>query len=132
MTVTILYGVVTVIFIIYDAETAGTAIWSETQDVDCVNGIFHVQLGSVTSIAGTFDGSDRWLELTVGAETLTPRTAIASVLYSIKAEDANLLNGLNSSDFMPATEDNWVNITGDTMAGQRLCGNWYHESYSIT
>jgi len=113
-----LNSVVSVDFLIYDMETAGTAIWTETQDVSCINGIFHVQLGAVTPLPSTlFDISDPWLELEVGGETLAPRTQIASVPYAIKAEtaysldtmgsgsglDADLLDGQDSSDFMPAT-----------------------------
>ncbi len=84
-----LNSVVTVDFLIYNAEFDGTLLWSETQDVSCANGIFHVQLGSlVTFPTDLFDNADRWLELVVSGETLSPRTAIASVPYSIKAETA--------------------------------------------
>jgi len=84
-----LNGVVTVNFLIYNVETGGTALWNETQDVSTSNGIFHVLLGSVTPFPGTlFDNVDCWLELVVGGETLSPRTQIASVPYSIKAETA--------------------------------------------
>jgi hypothetical protein len=116
-----LNDVVTVDFLIYDAETGGTLLWTETQDVNCTNGVFHVQLGAVTPFSTTlFDIADPWLELVVSGETLTPRTAIASVPYSLKAEDAHLLNGLSSTDFMPAVTDNWVDTTGDTMTGQLI------------
>ena len=84
-----LNGVVTVNFLIFNVEIYGTPLWIETQDVSTTNGIFHVQLGAVTAFPGTlFDGADRWLELVVGGETLSPRTCIASVPYSIKAETA--------------------------------------------
>jgi len=104
-------------FLIYDVETGGTAIWSEVQDVSCANGVFHVQLGSMTPLPSIiFDIADPWLELIVETEVLTPRTQIASVPYAIKAEtaytlqnmgsgsglDADLLDGYDSSDFMPA------------------------------
>ena len=130
-----LNGVVSVDFLIYDAETGGTALWSETQGVSTANGIFHVQLGSVAAFPGTlFDSADRWLELEVGGETLSPRTVVASVPYSIKAEtaysldtmgsgsglDADLLDGQDSSDFMPATTT-FGDITAVT-AGTGLSG----------
>ena len=84
-----LNSVVTVDFLIYDAEFDGTLLWSETQDVSTANGIFHVQLGSLAAFPGTlFDGAVRWLELIVSGETLSPRTVIASVPYSIKSETA--------------------------------------------
>ncbi|MCK5051230.1 MAG: tail fiber domain-containing protein [Candidatus Cloacimonetes bacterium] len=130
-----LNSVVTVDFLIYNAETGGTLLWSESQDVSTTNGIFHVLLGSMVSFPPyLFDGADRWLELVVGGETLSPRTTIASVPYAIKAEtaytlqnmgsgsglDADLLDGQNSSDFMPATTT-WGDITA-VAAGTGLNG----------
>jgi len=127
-----LNSVVTLDFLIYDMETAGTALWTETQDVSCINGVFHVQLGAFSPLPSTlFDISDPWLELVVGGETLAPRTAFASVPYAVKAEtaysldtmgsgsglDADLLDGYDSTYFMTTTTDNWVNTAGDTMTG---------------
>ena len=84
-----LNSVVTVDFLIYDAEFDGTLLWNESRNVSCANGIFHALLGSsVTFPTSLFDGADRWLELVVSSETLSPRTAIAAVPYSIKAETA--------------------------------------------
>lgn len=130
-----LNNVVTVDFLIYDADTGGTVLWTETQDVNCANGVFHVQLGAVTPLPGTlFNIADPWLGLVVGGETLAPRTEIASVPYAIKAEtaysldsmgsgsglDADLLDGQDSSDFMPASTA-WGDITAVT-AGTGLNG----------
>jgi len=113
--------VVTLDFLIYDMETAGTVLWTETQDVSCANGVFHVQLGAVTALTGAvFNVSDPWLELVVGGETLVPRTAIASVPFAFKAEDADLLDGLDSTYFMPASTT-WGDITAVT-AGTGLNG----------
>ena len=84
-----LNGVITVNFLIYNVETGGSALWIENHEVNAANGIFHVQLGLVSAFPVTlFDSADRWLELIVGGETLSPRTCIASVPYSIKAETA--------------------------------------------
>ena len=116
-----LNSVVTVDFLIYDTETGGTEMWNETQDVNCVNGIFHVQLGSTVSFpTDLFDSADRWLELIVGGEILSPRTAIASVPYSLKAEDADLLDGLNSSNFaLSAHNHSAYNITSGVLDASR-------------
>ncbi len=129
-----LNSVVTVDFLIYDAETDGTVLWSETQDVSCANGIFHVQLGSDVSFpTDLFDNADRWLELVVTGETLSPRTTIASVPYAVKAEtaytlqnmgsgsglDADLLDGMNSTAFGDITAVNpGTGLTGGGDTGE--------------
>ncbi|MBT3755933.1 MAG: hypothetical protein HOG24_06590 [Candidatus Cloacimonetes bacterium] len=112
-----LNSVVSVDFSIYGSETGGTAIWTETHDVFCANGVFHVLLGSTVSFpTDLFDSADRWLELIVSNETLSPRTAIASVPYSLKAEDADLLDGLNSSNFALSAHNHAAsNITSGTL-----------------
>jgi len=130
-----LNDVVSVDFLIYDMETAGTVQWTEVQNVSCANGVFHVQLGAVTPLPSTlFDIANPWLELVVGGETLAPRTQIASVPFAIKAEtayfldtmgsgsglDADLLDGNNSTYFMPASTT-WGDITAVT-AGTGLSG----------
>ena len=79
-------GTLSVVFSIYAAATGGTAVWTETQSVTFTNGYFAVQLGSVTSLVGAFDGTTRWLGVAVGTDPeMTPRGAIASVLYALSA-----------------------------------------------
>ncbi|MEP0861951.1 MAG: hypothetical protein HRF52_11000 [Ignavibacterium sp.] len=71
-----------VTFKIYNAETGGTELWTETKLVNVVDGIFSTQLGSVTPITLPFDAA-YWLGITVGGGSeLTPRVAFSSVPYS--------------------------------------------------
>ncbi len=100
------------LFRIYDAESGGTRLWQGAHStlngnpVQVTDGIFHAILGSGegnvldTSI---FNAADRWLEIRVGLETLTPRQKITSVAYSIAAEDSRLLGGKEVSDFAAAS-----------------------------
>ncbi len=71
-------------FKIFDAATAGTLLWQETQTVAVTNGIFNVLLGSAVSIPLTlFDaGTSRWLEVSVGGTALSPRHRFGSVPYA--------------------------------------------------
>jgi hypothetical protein len=107
-------------FYVYSDSTGGTALWSEFHtNVTATDGLVHVLLGSVTSFGGNvFDGSDRWLSLDVNLDgEMTPRLRIVSAPYAIFANDSDNLDGNDSAYFMPASTDNWVNITGDTMTG---------------
>ncbi|GIV45401.1 MAG: hypothetical protein KatS3mg036_0219 [Ignavibacterium sp.] len=71
-----------VTFKIYNAETGGTELWTETKLVNVVDGIFSTQLGSVTPITLPFDAA-YWLGITVGGGSeLTPRVPFSSVPYS--------------------------------------------------
>ena len=78
---------------IFDAQTSGTQLYSEEHlgvPLDAPGG-FSVQLGLGTSPSGSFDASlfsdaDRWLEVEVGTEVLSPRQIIASVPWALVAE----------------------------------------------
>lgn len=84
-------GTVSIVFSIYAADTSGTALWSETQMVTLDDGYFSVQLGSVTAFpAGTFDGTTRYLGITVGTDSeMSPRETLSSVPYAIAAGHAD-------------------------------------------
>ena len=71
-------------FAIYDAVTVGNVLWSETHgSVIVTAGSFSVILGeSVPIDDSVFAGAQRWLAVTVGGETIDPRTRLTSVPYS--------------------------------------------------
>jgi hypothetical protein len=84
-------GMVTFVFTIYDATTAGTALWTETQSITLANGYFSAQLGDTTAIPATVfaTGAVRYLGVKVGADAeMTPRQPLASVPYALAANDA--------------------------------------------
>jgi hypothetical protein len=78
---------------VFDSETSGTQLFSEEHlgvPIDSDGG-FAVQLGLGTSPSGSFDADlfsdvDRWLEVLVGTEVLTPRQIIGSVPWALVAE----------------------------------------------
>jgi len=77
---------VTMVFTIYDHETVGTALWTETQNVTTNSiGVVSVLLGDVHPIDIDFD-SPLWLEVEVGGETLSPRRALVGAPYAITDE----------------------------------------------
>ena len=79
---------------IYAASAGGfLSLWSETYTsgttgpVAVVEGFYSLPLGSITAFPSTlWDGSTRYLQLTVNGEVLSPRQPIQSVAYAIKAE----------------------------------------------
>ncbi len=74
-------------FMIYDAETSGSLLWSEAQTGIAVQGgIFHVVLGSITPIDLDFS-QPYWLEIVVSGETLSPRQTLTSVGQAYHAKD---------------------------------------------
>ena len=66
-------------------------IWTETVDVPFDEGYFSLQLGAVTPFdATTFDGSTRYLGITIQGESeMSPRAEVASVPYAMFANDVN-------------------------------------------
>jgi len=80
-------GSLAMTFKIYDASTGGNELWSESQTVDVAQGIFQVVLGSSNPIPDSVftGGTDRWLELIVDGNILSPRTRIVAVGYAYTA-----------------------------------------------
>ncbi|PKM97165.1 MAG: hypothetical protein CVU79_09595, partial [Elusimicrobia bacterium HGW-Elusimicrobia-3] len=85
-----LLGAQSILFSVYDAPSAGSLLWSETQPVTPDNGIFSVSLGSVSTLPASIFAADAlYLEVKIGADApLTPRTRLLSVPYAVSA--ANL------------------------------------------
>lgn len=102
-------GTYSVRFDLFAAPTGGTALASQTvPGVAVANGIFTVTL----DLGNDFDGTDRYLEITVETTVLAPRQKINSVPYAVKAlyaANADTLNGISGSNF--------VQKTGDAMSG---------------
>ena len=114
-------------FTIYDAATNGTILWTETQGfITTIGGLFTVLLGSGTPIPPeVFEETDRWLGVAVGADPeMTPRQRIASSAYAYRsryADDADLLDGQDASEFAPeAHEHDASEITSGILDDGRI------------
>jgi hypothetical protein len=81
-----------IVFALYGAETAGTALWTESrtgEDAVAVDdGLFTVYLGDLTPLdfASLLDDPELWLEMQVGADEPMNRVRLASVPYAEEAE----------------------------------------------
>jgi hypothetical protein len=77
-------GNYTISFTIYDVPVDGQAFWTETQtNVTVTDGLFNVVMGSVVPLADSvFNGENRYLEIGVNGQALSPRTQFTSVGYA--------------------------------------------------
>ncbi len=122
---------------LYTVSSGGSAVWSEdrlvsaSQGVTVTNGLFSIQLGSVTTLpASLFASGDLYLSVelpsvatatssspswTEGA--MTPRNQLATSAYAYNTET---LDGLDSADFGQLTANNsWSgtqSFTGSTFS----------------
>ena len=72
-----------IVFSLYDQETDGTALWTETLDVPVSNGLFSVSLGTVTILDLPFD-EQYYLGVNVAGDgEMDPRHRLASVPYAL-------------------------------------------------
>lgn len=98
----------TIQFAIYDAASGGNVVWgAETHaNVPVTDGLFNVGLGSLTSggIPTTVWNGDRYLQITVNGEVLSPRELIRSVPIAgmaLTAETANNALSANTAQTVP-------------------------------
>lgn len=70
-------------FKLYEVETGGTAVWSETQSVRVTGGVYSVLLGEVTPLTAAFN-TTYFLGITLpGGPELFPRSRLTSSPYAL-------------------------------------------------
>lgn len=101
-------GIYSIRFDLFAAPTGGTALATQTiSSVSVTNGVFTAPLDFGS---GIFVGPARFLEITVGSITLSPRQQILSSPYSIRsskaavADDSLMLNGVAASQYVLTTD----------------------------
>jgi len=123
-------GTFDMVFSFFDAQTAGNVLVVDRHTaaaggmVAVTNGLFNVQLGTGISVGaggGTYlsladmfrDYTDVWMEVSVGAETLSPRTKVQASAYAL---NSGLLGGNPASSFLdtssvPQTKSGTLTVT---------------------
>ncbi|MDI1482518.1 collagen-like protein [Polyangium sp. y55x31] len=82
-------GTLKVKFALYAEPEAVQPIWSESHEITFEEGYFSANLGTITPFDKVFDGSVRYLGVTVGDDPeMTPRAPVQSVPYAMVAGDA--------------------------------------------
>ena len=79
----------TATFKIFSSLAGGIVpLWQGAHKVTVANGVFHVTLGEKTLLSPkVFDGSARYLEIVLGAQTMSPRVPLRTVPYAFTAEN---------------------------------------------
>jgi len=113
------------VFVLYDAGTEGTALWTEERDADFAAGYYSITLGEQVPLDDLlFDTESVWLELSIDGETLTPRQEVVSVPYALRATAAEHLEG-GMVDAQEISVDGTVVIDSDgTWVGPTPAVNW--------
>lgn len=95
-----LEGPYTLKFRLYNAETAGTVVWEETQtNVPISKGHFSILLGSVAALSGLDWAQPCWLSVQVNSEPeLAPRQQITSVPLALRAKTAEVVKTSGVTD----------------------------------
>jgi len=98
---------VTMVFSIFDVESGGAAVWSETHSPTTNSiGVVSVILGSITPVIFDFD-LPLWLEVEVDGETLSPRrtlTAAPYAGYAAGSSDSERLGNIDASEYALLTD----------------------------
>jgi len=98
-------GFFNLVFRLYDVETGGTNLWSESVSTFVKDGLLSVILGETIPLTLSFD-RQLWLGITVsGGTELTPRSKLTSVPYSLNslsvADNAVSLEKINTTGASP-------------------------------
>jgi len=82
-------GSVTLKVDLFDKASEGTSLWTETLNATASDGLVAVRLGQQMSLGKAVELGARYLEVTVNGTVLSPRLAIGSAPYALRAEHAN-------------------------------------------
>jgi hypothetical protein len=110
-------GIYEMHFNLYGEADPSTPLWSESQSVTLVKGVFNVILGTVNPLDFPFD-EQYYLGIAIGnEEELSPRIALTSSAYSFRArsvDDGQVVKSINElrDDIMLEAGEN-VSITED-------------------
>jgi hypothetical protein len=74
---------------LYDASNAGNVLWTETQTLSTVNGVFDAILGEISPLNLPFD-RQYWLGITISPDPeFSPRVQLVANPYSLRSDTAN-------------------------------------------
>ncbi|MBM4320855.1 MAG: hypothetical protein FJ125_13100, partial [Deltaproteobacteria bacterium] len=83
-----LSGAVNLRLALHTAEHGGARVWFEDHALQLLDGHYSLLLGQKSSLAGIFDGDERYLAITVEGVDLATRRRVTSVPYALAADNA--------------------------------------------
>lgn len=99
-------GSYNVTFRLFNTSSDGSPLWSETQAVTTVDGVFSILLGSIDTIPEFVWYQDSsFLEIQPdGSDPVLPRSLISVVPYAWRAKNSDLIGGLSAIDLEESSE----------------------------
>ncbi|HAI74053.1 TPA: hypothetical protein DCL22_01540, partial [Candidatus Moranbacteria bacterium] len=111
----------------------GKRLWEETRNISIKDGVFHVELGNITSlpVINSLQSNQFYLGMRIGTDSeMFPRKRIATPLFAFNSANAILLNGkkvgVQAGDIVALNESgkiNLVNLPTGTKNNQLVLGN---------
>jgi hypothetical protein len=95
-------GPVEVTLHLFRAATGGTSVWTESHRVEAEQGLVSLGIGEQTPLDGSVLDGALFLEVTVDSTVLSPRLAIGSVPFALRAEQAERVGDLRPVDIQRA------------------------------
>lgn len=83
---------------IFQAETGGTAVHTETQTVPVKDGLFTTSIGLSSAIDPTVFAGPTWLEVRIGGEVLTPRQRMQGAPFAFSLATGSVVQGIQTID----------------------------------
>ncbi|MFH1445334.1 MAG: hypothetical protein ABIF08_02520 [Nanoarchaeota archaeon] len=126
-------GTYNMTFRFYTAETGGTDVWDEGQEnVSVTNGIWHLTLGTNTTLDLNFT-QDYWMSIQInGNSEMSPRRRITSSAYTFYANNTDLLDGKDSTEFLSINGSNITVLDANETYWIGSDSNWWGKILSNT
>jgi len=113
---------------IWTQASGGDRLWQEVLNLDVRLGYFTAELGRLTPMPSALFGiSDRWIELIVNGETLTPRKQVLSVPMALYAANAGALGGSTADQYYTRSQANDAtkNSIDAALLGSKRADSYY-------
>ncbi|MFH2057095.1 MAG: hypothetical protein ABIJ61_14140, partial [bacterium] len=98
-------GIHNLTFAIYEVDTGGEPLWSETQQLNVARGLLHAYLGIVEPFPdGMFENAPLYLGIAYESDPeFAPRQQLAASVYTFFAANSAKLQGFEASHFADET-----------------------------